>query len=118
MPKVVQAELNEFVDYFNHKKPRAQKNKWLPDHVAPQVIFDHPKDYGLENLKIDVTQEVIDILCSEIQTPREEAFRWVSDEFDELAFKVYQDLGAPTLRLLNAWNVFNQIVKYIEEIPH
>lgn len=43
-----------------------------------------PEDYGLENITIPVTQEAIDELRGSIETPREEAFRWVSDDFDAL----------------------------------
>ncbi|KAJ7323684.1 hypothetical protein DFH08DRAFT_650902, partial [Mycena albidolilacea] len=84
-PKIVQIGLDEFVDYFNNKKTRKQHGCILPLGVAPNVVFDMPGDYGLENLAIPVAQEAIDELRTLIDTSREEAYRWVSDEFDALA---------------------------------
>ncbi|KAJ7358268.1 hypothetical protein DFH08DRAFT_802106 [Mycena albidolilacea] len=54
--------LDKFVDYFNNKRTRKQQNRILPSGVAPDVVFDMPGDYGLENLAIPVTQEAIDEL--------------------------------------------------------
>lgn len=116
MPKAVQARINEFIDYFNNHKIRAQQNKVLPSGEAPQVIFDNPADFGLENLKVDVTQEAIDIMRAQIATPREEAFCWVTDEFDALAFRVYQDIGAPSLVITDAWQIFLLMVDKIQAI--
>ncbi|KAJ6492595.1 hypothetical protein DFH09DRAFT_874761, partial [Mycena vulgaris] len=84
-PKIVQIGLNEFLDYFNNKKTQKQRSRILPSGVAPNVVFDMPGDYGLENLAIPVAQEAIDELRTLIDTSREEAYRWVSDEFDALA---------------------------------
>ncbi|KAF8185327.1 hypothetical protein K438DRAFT_1508802, partial [Mycena galopus ATCC 62051] len=84
-PKIVQIGLDEFVDYFDNKKTRKQSGRILPSGVAPNVVFDMPEDYDLENLAIPVTQAAIDELRSLIDTPRGEVFRWVSDEFDALA---------------------------------
>ncbi|KAJ6449179.1 hypothetical protein C8R45DRAFT_849885, partial [Mycena sanguinolenta] len=73
-PKIVQISLDEFVDYFNNEKTRNQSVRILPSGIAPNVVFDMPEDYGLENLAIPVTQEAIDALRSlDIETPREEA---------------------------------------------
>ncbi|KAJ7429877.1 hypothetical protein B0H11DRAFT_2211820 [Mycena galericulata] len=56
-----------------------------------------PANYGLENLAIPVTQAALDELRGLIDTPREDAFRWVSDEFDEVATAVYIRIGSPKL---------------------
>ncbi|KAJ7266659.1 hypothetical protein C8J57DRAFT_1068487 [Mycena rebaudengoi] len=114
-PKIVQIGLDEFVDYFNNKKTRKQPNRILPSGVAPNVVFDMPEDYGLENLSIPVTQEAIDELRSLIDTPREEAFRWVSDEFDALASEVYDGLGSPRMETLTGWAIFNAMAPLIRE---
>ncbi|KAJ7348382.1 hypothetical protein DFH08DRAFT_661134, partial [Mycena albidolilacea] len=96
-PKIVQIGLDEFVDYLNNKKTRKQRGHILPSGGAPNVIFDMPGDYGLENLAIPVAQEAIDKLHTLIDTSREEAYRWVSDKFDALASEVYIQLGCPKL---------------------
>ncbi|KAJ6612194.1 hypothetical protein B0H10DRAFT_1808079 [Mycena sp. CBHHK59/15] len=105
--KIVQTGLDEFVDYFNNKKTRKQRNRILPSGVAPNVVFDMPANYGLENLAIPVTQAALDELRGLIDTPREDAFRWVSDEFDEVATAVYIRIGSPKLEALSGWAIFN-----------
>ena len=74
-----------------------------------------PEDYGLENLAIPVTQEAIDALRGLIETPREEAFRWVSDDFDALALAVYNGVGSPKIEALSGWAIFNTMAPLIRE---
>ncbi|KAJ6502091.1 hypothetical protein C8R45DRAFT_975356 [Mycena sanguinolenta] len=112
-PKIVQIGLDEFVDYFNNKKTRKQHNRKLPSGVAPNVVFDMPGDYGLQNLAIPITPAAIEELRAMIETPREEAFRWVSDEFNVLATQVYEELGSPKMEALTGWAIFNAMAPLI-----
>ncbi|KAJ6579829.1 hypothetical protein B0H10DRAFT_1835208, partial [Mycena sp. CBHHK59/15] len=112
-PNIVQIGLDEFLDYFNNKKTHKQRNRILPSGVAPNVVFDMPADYGLQNLTIPVTQEAIQELRGLIETPREEAFRWVSDEFDMLATNIYNGLGSPKLETLSGWAIFHALAPLI-----
>ncbi|KAJ7315502.1 hypothetical protein DFH08DRAFT_893323 [Mycena albidolilacea] len=114
-PKIVQIGLDEFVDYFNNKKTRKQRGRILPSGVAPNVVFDMPGDYGLENLAIPVAQEAIDELRTLIDTSRVEAYRWVSDEFDALASEVYIQLGCPKLEALSGWAIFNAMAPLVRQ---
>ncbi|KAJ7712307.1 hypothetical protein B0H14DRAFT_2645370 [Mycena olivaceomarginata] len=114
-PKIVQIGLDEFVDYFNNQKTRKQSGRILPSGVAPNVVFDMPEEYGLENLAIPVTQVVVDELRSLIDTPREDAFRWVSDAFDALALWVYEGLGSPKMEAWTGWAIFNAMAPLIRE---
>ncbi|KAJ7737642.1 hypothetical protein B0H14DRAFT_2408078 [Mycena olivaceomarginata] len=114
-PKIVQIGLDEFVDYFNNKKTRKQRGRILPSGVAPNVVFEMPGDYGLENLAIPVAQEAIDELRTLIDTSREEAYRWVSDEFDALASEVYIQLGCPKLEALSGWAIFNAMAPLVRQ---
>ncbi|KAK6988481.1 hypothetical protein R3P38DRAFT_3443843 [Favolaschia claudopus] len=50
-----------------------------------------------------------------IETPREEAFRWVPDEFAALAFEVYIHLGSPTIEALSGWAIFNAMAPLIRD---
>ncbi|KAJ7358175.1 hypothetical protein DFH08DRAFT_655416, partial [Mycena albidolilacea] len=84
-PKIVKIGLDEFVDYFNNKKIRKLSGRASPQVSLPMLSFHMPEDYGLENLAIPVTRAAINELRSLIDTPQEEAFHWVSDEFDVLA---------------------------------
>jgi hypothetical protein len=74
-----------------------------------------PGDYGLENLAIPVAQEAIDELRTLIDTSREEAYRWVSDEFDALASEVYIQLGCPKLEALSGWAIFNAMAPLVRQ---
>ncbi|KAJ7304564.1 hypothetical protein DFH08DRAFT_721689, partial [Mycena albidolilacea] len=114
-PKIIQIGHDEFVDYFNNKKNRKQRNRILPSGVAPNVVFDMPSNYGLQNLAIPVTQEAIEELRALIPTLRQEALRWVSDEFDALAYNIYTSLGSPKLDALSGWGIFNAMVPLIRQ---
>ncbi|KAJ7788030.1 hypothetical protein B0H14DRAFT_2398824 [Mycena olivaceomarginata] len=114
-PKIVQIGLDEFVDYFNNKRTRKQQNRILPSGVAPNVVFDMPGDYGLENLAIPVTQEAIDELRALIETPREDALRWVSEDFAVVANDIYTILGSPKLEVLSGWAIFNAMVPLVRQ---
>ncbi|KAJ7878099.1 hypothetical protein B0H14DRAFT_2567370 [Mycena olivaceomarginata] len=56
--------------------------------------------------------EPIDELRTLIDTSREEAYRWVSDEFDALASEVYIQLGCPKLEALSGWAIFNAMAPF------
>ena len=114
-PKIVQIGLDEFVDYFNNKRTRKQHNRILPSGVAPNVVFDMPGDYGLENLAIPVMQEAINELRASIDTPREDAFRWVLEDFAVVANDVYTSLGSPKLEVLSGWAIFNAMAPLIRQ---
>ncbi|KAJ7891853.1 hypothetical protein B0H14DRAFT_2335573, partial [Mycena olivaceomarginata] len=70
-PKTIQIGHDKFVDYFNNKKTRKQRNRILPSGVAPNVVFNMPSNYGLQNLAILVTQEAIEELRALIPTSRQ-----------------------------------------------
>ncbi|KAJ7251217.1 hypothetical protein C8J57DRAFT_1238585 [Mycena rebaudengoi] len=75
-----------------------------------------PANFGLENLAIPVTQDALDELRSLIDTPREEAFRWVSDEFDRIATEVYIELGSLKLEALSGWTIFNAMAPLLRAV--
>jgi hypothetical protein len=75
-----------------------------------------PGNYGLENLAIPVTQAALDELRGLIDTPREDAFRWVSDGFDEVAKAVYIEIGSPKLEALSGWAIFNSMAPLLRGV--
>jgi hypothetical protein len=101
------------LDHFNNKKTRKQRNRILPSGVAPNVVFDMPANYGLQNLAIPAPQEAVQELRGLIATPCEEAFRWVSGEFEMLATNIYNSLGSPNLETLSGWAIFNALAPLI-----
>ena len=104
------------MDYFNNKKTRKQRNRIVPSGVAPNVVFDMPANYGLENLAILVTQAALGELRSLIDTPRDDTYRRVSDEFDELAIGVYIGIGSPTREALSGWTIFNELAPLLRGV--
>jgi hypothetical protein len=58
-------------------------------------------------------QEAVQELRGLIETPREEVFRWVSDEFDMLATNIYNGVGSPKLETLSGWAIFNAMALLI-----
>ncbi|KAJ7093607.1 hypothetical protein C8R44DRAFT_645917 [Mycena epipterygia] len=81
-PKIMQLSLNEFVEYWNNHRIRAQHNKLLPSGFSPNYICDFPESFGLVDFSVPAPQNFIDTLRQNIPKPRGECYRWVSDEFD------------------------------------
>ncbi|KAJ7349934.1 hypothetical protein DFH08DRAFT_807259 [Mycena albidolilacea] len=77
-------------------------------HLIPGDVI-----HNLQNLAIPVPQEAVQELRGLIETPREEVFRWVSDEFDMLATNIYNGLGSPKLETLSDWAIFNAMAPLI-----
>ncbi|KAJ7587710.1 hypothetical protein C8J56DRAFT_756566, partial [Mycena floridula] len=79
-PQIVQRCMDEFVFWFNNH-PTKKPHRKLPSGVSPQVVFDFPKDYDLEDLRELVTSGEIDMLWASVPKTREEPYHWVSDGF-------------------------------------
>ncbi|KAF8824199.1 hypothetical protein HHX47_DHR8000467 [Lentinula edodes] len=113
-PKIVQLAVDEFVDYWNNHKTRAQRAANLPSGVAPNVVFDFPENYGLVNCGIPVEIEDIAALRETLPRSREDCYEWVSKEFDQTASDVYSQLGSPTLNHTTGWQIFADMLKRLE----
>lgn len=48
-------------------------------------------------------------LRKEIQTPYDDAFSFVSSQFNEWAFFIYQSLGSPEVDAETAWTLFSKM---------
>ncbi|KAJ7588666.1 hypothetical protein C8J56DRAFT_785419 [Mycena floridula] len=115
-PKIVQNSLDLFMDYFNNNKTKKQKGKLLPSGVAPNVVYDFPKEYGLENVGQPVDIAAIQILRAEIPVSRTESYRWVTDEFDAIAQAVYDALLDRSMAAIDGWRVFNQMAPIVRRL--
>lgn len=113
-PKIVQRHLDDLKQSFNYNATRYQRNKKLPSGVAPQIVYDFPDRYGLEFLGCEVDPAAIETLRSGVGISREEAFRWVSEEFDAWATEVYKQIGSPELECDNGWSIFNQMLRLLD----
>ncbi|KAJ6506647.1 hypothetical protein C8R45DRAFT_1208692 [Mycena sanguinolenta] len=116
MSQKMESELHTQVQWsvgFRGVENIPHKTCFLPSGIAPNVVFDMPGDYGLQNLAIPITPAVIEELRAMIETLREEAFRWVSDEFNVLATQVYEELGSLKMEALAGWAIYNAMAPLI-----
>ncbi|KAJ6478372.1 hypothetical protein C8R45DRAFT_934142 [Mycena sanguinolenta] len=84
--------------------------RWLSRFWDHDFVGTYP---GTVNLAIPVTPTAIEELRAMIETPREEAFHWVSDEFNVLATQVCEELGSPKMEALTGWAIFNAMAPLI-----
>lgn len=66
------------------------------------------------DLRTKVDLEAVQTLRNGLQISRQEADRWVSDEFNTLATEAYQHIGCPELECSNGWAIFNQMVSILD----
>ncbi|KAJ7478048.1 hypothetical protein B0H11DRAFT_1726137 [Mycena galericulata] len=114
--QIVQNSLDEFKDYWNYHKSRNNNKKHLPSGVPPLEIFRNPEAYGLARLSTPVEAEVVEALRENLACSREEAFRWVPEEFDVTARQVYEEIRRPKLEPSRGWTIFGQMTPLIENM--
>ncbi|KAJ3991960.1 hypothetical protein F5050DRAFT_1801932 [Lentinula boryana] len=115
-PKIVQAAVDEFIDYWNNHKTRTQHKANLPTGVAPNVIFDFPQNYGLVDYGVQVDLASIVALRETIPKTRDECYRWVPDDFNLNAGQAYTQLGSPKLSHTNGWQVFIDMLSILSAV--
>ncbi|KAI0739840.1 hypothetical protein C8Q80DRAFT_1112091, partial [Daedaleopsis nitida] len=108
-PQIVQQKLNNFVQYWNCHRVRSQKTKAMPSGTTPNDIYEDPESYGYEDLGICVDVSVVEHLRSKLVVTREEAFRFVDDDFKAAAEEVYAEIGSPQLVLERGWAIFGDM---------
>jgi hypothetical protein len=84
---------------WNNHKIRTQRNKLLPLGFSPNYNYDFPEWFCLSYFGVRAPQYLTDALRQNILKPREEWYRWVSDEFEVKAWEVDYDIGAPKFAL-------------------
>ncbi|KAJ7161858.1 hypothetical protein C8R43DRAFT_880590 [Mycena crocata] len=114
--QIVQNSLDAFKDYWNYHKSRPNSKKTLPSGVAPLQIFRNPEEYGLERMSVPVEAEVVEGLRDGLACSREEAFRWVPDDFNEAARNVYKTLNSPKLEPSRGWEIFGKMLPALEKM--
>ncbi|KAF9002820.1 hypothetical protein BDZ89DRAFT_1169674 [Hymenopellis radicata] len=114
-PQIVQSHLDEFKTIWNRHKRRDQHQKLLPSATSPANVFENPQGNQLERTSIEIDRAVIPQLRAQlIETSREEAYRWVSDEFRVVAEWAYESVGCPTLHAKYGWNTYSDMLALIE----
>jgi hypothetical protein len=112
-PKILQAQLDKFVEYWNNHKIRRQKDKPNMSGQTPRHAFTAPQPPA-EDCRILVDQVVIDALRSQIPISREESMCWVDDTFDQASWEAYKVVGQPSFdSLRTAWSVFELMAPLI-----
>lgn len=106
-PQIVQLEFDKFKQYWNCHRVRGQRKKLLPSGATPLDIYENPEAYGYEDLSIPVNSEVVNALRNQLEVTREDAFRFVDDEFKAAAEEVYGELGRPNLAIDQGWAIFS-----------
>ncbi|KZT61423.1 hypothetical protein CALCODRAFT_420857, partial [Calocera cornea HHB12733] len=72
----IQAELDHYVHMHNTTRPRADKNKLLPNGV-PEHILEHPQRFGARDYRVLVGQNDIDLIEQLYATPSHSVFQLV-----------------------------------------
>ncbi|KAJ7711343.1 hypothetical protein B0H14DRAFT_3099359 [Mycena olivaceomarginata] len=115
---LLQAQVDKFRLWWNHRRVRTQKDKNMPSGHVPSDTFDHPQNFGGLDCRIPVPQVAIDDLRKMITEVglRDAHLLWYSAEFAELAEYIYMQIGKPTLSLQTAWDVFQQMSQPIADV--
>ncbi|KAJ3727494.1 hypothetical protein C8R42DRAFT_694050 [Lentinula raphanica] len=105
-PQVLQKHLDNFTEYWNNHRIRYQADKPNASGTTPQNAFTLPKSVaaGAEECRIDVDRAVVDALRNEIPVSREDAMRFMDDDFAARALAIYEAIGDNKLRNAKAEN--------------
>ena len=105
-PKILQIQLDRFLEYWNNHKIRAQPEKPNMSGLMPRHGFMVPA-LPAQQCGITVDQAVIEALCNQIPVSHKESMRWVDDEFEVTAREAYITVGElPLNDLLCGWTIF------------
>ncbi|KAJ7190731.1 hypothetical protein GGX14DRAFT_381829 [Mycena pura] len=108
---LIQAELDEFAEWWNNHRVRHQHEKIMPSGHVPAHAMQYPELFGALDCQIKVPQQAVDMLREELtreEGPVSQFQAWpgLTAEFDERASAAYEEIGAPSLTMAKAWDVF------------
>lgn len=96
---------------------RKQDGPELPSGTTPRLLLGQPELYGAEqSWMIKVPKTAVDELRKTIPVSREDAFRWVDDEFAHQADAIWSALGQPAIDLGSVWQVFLLMVAELQTV--
>ncbi|OBZ68444.1 hypothetical protein A0H81_11429 [Grifola frondosa] len=108
-PPIIQQELDKFRDSWNMHTVRKQRNKVMPSGSTPTMFFTSPEMWGGKRVSVPVPKIAVNALRETLPITREEAFRFVDDEFAAFANGVFEELGKPIIDVGTAWLVFERM---------
>ncbi|KAG6907095.1 hypothetical protein DXG01_010544 [Tephrocybe rancida] len=109
-PKILQNALDDFTKYWNNHRIRKQADKNNVSGTTPTNAFIVPETYGGKDCRIKVDLTTVDALRKAIPVSREDAMRWVEDEFSDRAQLAYVAIGSPGMEALSGWNTFSHMI--------
>lgn len=107
-PPIVQAQVDDFVQYWNHHRIPRNKKKYNPSGVTPRHAYEVPhavRPAG-QHCLIAVPAAAVDEIRVGLRWTREQALSFVSHSFSEDAQAVHSALHLPKPTMDNAWEVF------------
>lgn len=108
-PLHLQKQLDNFGEYWNNHKIRAEHEKPNMSGLTPRHTFTVP-DLPAQQCGIAVDRVVIDALRNQVLVSREELMRWVDEEFEVTAQSGYEIIGEPSLdNFLCGWEIFESM---------
>ncbi|KAI6032627.1 hypothetical protein F5J12DRAFT_795520 [Pisolithus orientalis] len=108
----LQSRLHDGVHHPN-KSLHKQLFYWLWPKILQgkldSFVESSSSSQGGQDCKIPITQDVIDALRHEIPVLRDVTMCWVSEEFGNLAERIYEEIGCPNFMLHGGWAIFQQV---------
>ena len=120
-PPLVQAQLDEFRDYWNSRLVTKQEKKIMPSAHIPKLLMKSPEQAGGIDCLVPVPPGALQALRDFIEETggsREELLRWpgVDEDFEAQANAAYVAIGSPKLTLESSWHVFRDMIPLLEQL--
>ena len=88
----------------------------MPSGGTPNDFFATPEDFGGSDKGIRVEAEIVEGLRERLSISRDEAYKFVEDEFRVVVEQAYMEIGSPMLTVQNGWNVFSELKQKLRDI--
>ncbi|KAJ7126924.1 hypothetical protein C8R44DRAFT_667777 [Mycena epipterygia] len=115
---LIQEGLDAFREYWNNHRLQKSKGKLNGSGSSPLNLLINPTSVvpTARDCSINVNPETVYRLREAYggQEARDEAFRFISREFEADADAVFVDLGCPKITLPTAWGIFEQVVEELK----
>ncbi|KAJ6567335.1 hypothetical protein DFH09DRAFT_918705 [Mycena vulgaris] len=115
---LIQQALDDFVDWWNHHRVRHQHDKIMPSGHVPAHALDYPELFGELDCRIAIPPEAVAELRHQLDeeegpASQYQTFPGLTPEFNIYATEIYKRMGAPTLTLTGAWDIFVEMAREI-----
>ncbi|KAL1684694.1 hypothetical protein GGG16DRAFT_119559 [Schizophyllum commune] len=114
-PKIVQRALDQFRQYWNLHQTRRQPGKPNPSGRTPDYIWRYHAELGYPSVGVYVPPEVMQEMRALLPLTREEAYRWVEDDFAHNAELAYDTIGRPELIPSHGWDIFVDMLGILDD---